>query len=78
MFHRAAYRLAQAYNYAPLFHDPSCDSSVGSRQAVPAIKSYRIRGLSSSCAAESADVAISKLFDKKRYAQVPPLLSFIF
>jgi hypothetical protein len=66
-FHRAAYRLAQAYNYAPLFDNPSCDLTVGSRQIVPPIKSYRISGLSSSFCSESAANVIAKLFDKKRY-----------
>jgi len=65
VFHRAAYRLAQAYNYAPLFHDPET-CNVGSKQAIPTTKSYRIRGLDAGSCVESANAAISKLFDKKR------------
>lgn len=66
-FHRSVYRLAQAYNYAPLFDNPKCDLTLGSIQIVPPIKSYRISGLSSSYCSESAANVIAKLFDKKRY-----------
>ena len=56
MFHRAAYRLAQAFNYAPLFHDPdACDLNIGSKQAVPVMKGYRVRGLDTGSCAESAN-----------------------
>ncbi|KAL7552882.1 hypothetical protein ACHAWF_016144, partial [Thalassiosira exigua] len=59
LFHRAAYRLAQAYNWAPAFHDPDCDLILGSKQAVPAIKCYRIRGLDTGSCAESANGELS-------------------
>ena len=66
MFHRAAYRIAQAFNFAPAFHDPDCNFSRGSMQAVPATKSYRIRGLGTGSCAESAAVVITSLFEKRR------------
>jgi len=66
LFHRAAYRVAQAFNWAPAFHDPDCDFSVGSMQAVPATKSYKIRGLNSGPCAESSAVVIGSLFEKRR------------
>lgn len=65
-FHRSLYRLAQAYNFGPLFDNPNCDLTLGSIQIVPPIKSYRISGLSSSYCSESAANVIAKLFDKKR------------
>ena len=73
-FHRAAYRLAQAYSWAPAFHDPDCDLTLGSKQAVPAIKSYRIRGLDTGSCAVSAAVVMETLFEKKRYVQLMPFL----
>lgn len=55
LFHRAAYRLCQAYSYAPLVHNPNCDLIVGSKQAVPATKSCIVRGLDTGSCAESAN-----------------------
>mmetsp|Transcript_27093 Transcript_27093/g.46183 ORF Transcript_27093/g.46183 Transcript_27093/m.46183 type:complete len:472 (-) Transcript_27093:430-1845(-) len=66
LFHRAAYRLAQAYSWAPAFHNPDCDLTKGSKQAVPATKSYRIRGLDTESCAESAAVVMTTLFEKRR------------
>lgn len=54
LFHRATYRLCQAYRYAPLIHNPNCDLIAGSKQAVPATKSCKVRGLDTGSCAESA------------------------
>ena len=66
LFHRAAYRIAQAFNWAPAFHDPDCDFSLGSTRSVPATKSYRIRGLNTGSCAESAAFVMGTLFEKRR------------
>jgi hypothetical protein len=64
-FHRSVYRYAQALMWSPILYDPS--SSEGSLGTVPATRSYQIRGLNNSThAANSAEVIMSSLFDKKR------------
>jgi hypothetical protein len=65
-FHRSIYRHAQALLWAPLFHDPDGYIKVGSLAAVPAHKSYRLRGLSSGSCVKSAEAILNSLFDKKR------------
>lgn len=65
-FHRAAYRLAQAYLWAPAFHDPVSGFKEGVH-FVPATKLQRIKGLNAgSPPSESASVVIDSLFDKRR------------
>lgn len=64
-FHRSVYRHAQALMWAPLLCDPT--STDGSLGMVPALRSYTVRGLNNSThAANSAEVVMSALFDKKR------------
>lgn len=64
-FHRSVYRYAQALMWAPVLYDPNCTE--GSLGTVPATRSYQIRGLNNSThAANSAEVIMSSLFDKKR------------
>jgi hypothetical protein len=64
-FHRSVYRHAQALMWAPVLNDPS--SRNGSMGMVPATRSFLIRGLNNSTpAANSAEVVMSALFDKKR------------
>lgn len=64
LFHRAAFRLAQAYNYAPVFHRPDCQ--LDSSACVPDVKTFTIPGLAAGPCAESAAEVIGTLFDKKR------------
>jgi hypothetical protein len=64
-FHRSVYRYAQALMWSPVLNDPK--SSDGSLASVAATRSYQIRGLNNSThAANSAEVIMSSLFDKKR------------
>lgn len=64
-FHRSVYRHAQALLWAPVLNDPS--SRNGSMGMIPATRSFQIRGLNNSTpAANSAEVVMSALFDKKR------------
>lgn len=64
-FHRSVYRHAQALMWAPVLHDPYCRE--GSLGTVPATKSVAVRGLNNSTnAAQSAEVVMRTLFDKKR------------
>ena len=65
-FHRSLYRHTQALLWAPIFNDPDGAVEEGSVASVSAAKSYKIRGLNSSSCAQSAEVIISSLFDKKR------------
>ena len=66
-FHRSVYRHAQALMWAPIFHDPETALGQGSLCTVPANKSYHLRGLSGESCANSAEVVMSIIFDKKRY-----------
>lgn len=64
-FHRSVYRHAQALMWSPALNDPL--SRKGSLDMVPATRSFQIRGLNNSTpAANSAEVVMSALFDKKR------------
>jgi hypothetical protein len=64
-FHRSVYRHAQALMWAPILCDPT--SNEGSLGTVPATRSCQIRGLNNSThAANSAEVVMSTLFEKKR------------
>jgi hypothetical protein len=66
-FHRSVYRHAQALMWAPAIHDPDTGLVRGSLGVVPATKSHLLRGLNSSMAcANSAEVIISALFEKRR------------
>ena len=66
-FHRSVYRYAQALMWAPVLHDPGTGFVYGSLSVVPATKSHLLRGLNSSTAcANSAEVIMSALFEKKR------------
>jgi hypothetical protein len=66
-FHRSVYRYAQALMWAPVFHDPATGFVEGSLGVVPATKSHLLRGLNSSTAcANSAEVIMATLFEKKR------------
>lgn len=66
-FHRSVYRYAQALMWAPALHDPATGFTHGSLGLVPAIKSHLLRGLNSSTpCANSAEVILSALFEKKR------------
>ena len=75
-FHRGAYRLAQAYNYAPLFHNPDCDLSRGSKQAIPSIKSYKVRGLDAGSCLESAGGKSRSVFLRLSLLLLTNLISF--
>lgn len=64
-FHRSVYRHAQALMWAPTLYDPT--QSEGSLGEVPGTKGYQIRGLNNSThAADSAEVILSCLFDRRR------------
>lgn len=66
-FHRSVYRYAQALMWAPALHDPATGIVNGSLGLVPATKSHLIRGLNSSTAcANSAEVIMATLFERKR------------
>ena len=65
-FHRSLYRHTQALLWAPIIVDPDGDVGEGSIASVSAAKSYKIRGLNSSSCAQSAEVIISSLFEKKQ------------
>lgn len=87
-FHRSVYRHAQALMWAPVLYAPS-NAADGSLGTVPATRSYQVRGLNNSThAANSAEVIMSSLFDKRRSGQscldpqtaalrISSLLSFI-
>lgn len=64
-FHRSVFRHAQALMWAPILCDPS--SSEGSLGTVPPHRSCHLRGLNHAThAANSAEVIMSTLFDRKR------------
>jgi hypothetical protein len=64
-FHRSVFRHAQALMWAPVLCDPT--SKEGSLGMVPATRSCTVRGLNNSTHdANSAEVVMSALFDKKR------------
>ena len=65
-FHRSVYRHAQALMWAPILCDPVIGKVEGSFGEVPAARAYKLRGLNSESAIESATAVISALFDKKR------------
>jgi hypothetical protein len=66
-FHRSVYRHAQALMWAPVLNDPVAGRADGSLGTIAATRSYHIRGLNNSThAANSAEVVMSSLFDKKR------------
>jgi hypothetical protein len=62
-FHRAAFRLAQAYNWAPVFHDPS---SPGGRKEVLSIDDISLPYIESGSCSKNATSAIECLFDKQK------------
>jgi hypothetical protein len=64
-FHRSVYRHAQALMWAPVLSDPSARPE-GSFAAVAATHAYKLRGLNSDSAVESAASVINSLFEKKR------------
>uniref|UniRef100_A0A7S4JCT2 Uncharacterized protein n=1 Tax=Odontella aurita TaxID=265563 RepID=A0A7S4JCT2_9STRA len=64
-FHRSIYRHTQALLCAPILHDPD-NALRGSLGSVPATKSYHLRGLNMGVCANSAEVIIASLFEKKR------------
>ena len=69
-FHRSVYRYAQALMWAPVFDNPETGFGPGSLGTVPATKSYLIRGLNNATpCANSAEVIMACLFEKKRYAR---------
>jgi hypothetical protein len=69
-FHRSVYRYAQALMWAPVFDNPETGYSPGSLGTVPATKSYLIRGLNNATpCANSAEVIMACLFEKKRYVR---------
>lgn len=64
-FHRSVFRHAQALMWSPILYNPTGNED--SLSSVPATRSFQIRGLNNSTpAAQSAEVAMSTLFDKKR------------
>lgn len=63
-FHRSVYRHAQALLWAPLVCDPS--QAEGSFGDVPGHRAYKLRGLNSGSAVESASSVIGSLFDRRR------------
>ena len=66
-FHRSVYRYAQALMWAPVFCDPTKGYTEGSIGLIPATKSHKVRGLNNSTpCANSAEVVINTLFEKKR------------
>ena len=66
-FHRSVYRHAQALMWAPVLYDPTSGFVDGSLGVVPATKSHLVRGLNSSTpCANSAEVIMGVLFEKKR------------
>jgi hypothetical protein len=66
-FHRSVYRHAQALMWSPVLCDPVLGRAEGSLGIVPATRSFRVRGLNNSThAANSAEVIMSSLFDRKR------------
>jgi hypothetical protein len=64
-FHRSVYRHAQALMWAPVLSDPSARAE-GSFATVAATHAFKLRGLNSGSAVESAASVINSLFDKKR------------
>ena len=63
-FHRSVYRHAQALLWAPIICDPS--QQEGSFGVVPGSRAYKLRGLNSGSAVESASSVIGSLFDRRR------------
>lgn len=63
-FHRSVYRHAQALLWAPVVSDPS--QPEGSFGVVPGSRAYKLRGLNSGSAVESASSVIGSLFDRRR------------
>eukprot|EP00977_Amphora_coffeiformis_P014319 scaffold3967_cov179-Amphora_coffeaeformis.AAC.1 len=63
-FHRSVYRHAQALLWAPIVCDPS--QPEGSFGVVPGSRAYKLRGLNSGSAIESASSVIGSLFDRRR------------
>lgn len=62
-FHRAAFRLAQAYNWAPMFHNPN---GLGGRKDVLSIDGVSLPYIESGSCKKNATSAIESLFDKQK------------
>eukprot|EP00956_Cyclotella_meneghiniana_P018721 scaffold31421_cov43-Cyclotella_meneghiniana.AAC.2 len=65
-FHRAVYRIAQAYNWAPFFYNPDRVLSSGSKADVLAIDNITLPYIEAGSCDKNAALAMETLFDKRR------------
>jgi len=65
-FHRSVFRHTQALLWAPVFDNPDGDLSSGSLGTIAPTKGYKLRGFNGISCAQSAELLIGELFEKKR------------
>lgn len=66
-FHRSAFRLAQAYNWVPVFQDPeSHDFVFDNKKDIPSVNGISLPCIEAGSCNKNAALAMESLFDKRR------------
>jgi hypothetical protein len=76
-FHRAHFRLAQAFNWAPLFCNPDSSIDGVGNECIPSMNDICIPGHETGSCRENAALIIENLFDKRRYGRDSPVTTSI-